>query len=49
MGLNFIKVIIYNMDQSLPLIDAKIAISNDYYTKNKKKMDYKYFSKKITL
>ena len=37
----FYKSYFLSKNQKLPLIDSKIAISQDYYTKNKKiQMDY---------
>ena len=42
-GLDFYKSYYLQHSKNLPLIDAKIAISNDYFTKNiKKKMDNKH-------
>ena len=35
-GLDFYKSYYLQHSQNLPLIDGKIAISKDYYTKNKK-------------
>ncbi|RPG95784.1 MAG: bifunctional diaminohydroxyphosphoribosylaminopyrimidine deaminase/5-amino-6-(5-phosphoribosylamino)uracil reductase RibD [Candidatus Pelagibacter sp. TMED165] len=36
-GLNFYKSYLLSKDNKYPLIDCKIAISKDYFTKNKKK------------
>ena len=48
-GLNFYQSYYLQHSPHLPLIDAKIAISKDYFTKTIKKMDYKFlFSKKDT-
>ena len=41
-GLDFYKSYYLQQSRNLPLIDAKIAISKDYFTKHIKKMDHQF-------